>query len=48
MPKSKKSSSRSSSFLKKLLEPFLQENEDRLKFVFLPPYSPKLNLIEGL
>jgi len=32
----------------KLLEPFLQENRERLQLVFLPPYSPKLNLIEGL
>lgn len=32
----------------KLLEPFLLEHRNRLKFVFLPPYSPKLNLIEGL
>lgn len=32
----------------KLLEPFLLEHEDSLQFVFLPPYSPKLNLIEGL
>ncbi|MDI6706643.1 MAG: IS630 family transposase, partial [Bacillota bacterium] len=32
----------------KLLEPFLQENKDRLQLVFLPPYSPKLNMIEGL
>ena len=32
----------------KLLEQFLQENKDRLQLVFLPPYSPKLNLIEGL
>lgn len=32
----------------KLLEPFLLEHENRLQFVFLPPYSPKLNLIEGL
>lgn len=32
----------------KLLEPFLQENKERLQLVFLPPYSPKLNLIEGL
>lgn len=31
-----------------LLEEFLQENKDRLQLVFLPPYSPKLNLIEGL
>jgi transposase len=32
----------------KLLEPFLQENGSRLQLKFLPPYSPKLNLIEGL
>jgi len=32
----------------KLLEPFLQEHKDRLQLVFLPPYSPNLNLIEGL
>lgn len=32
----------------KLLKPFLEENSERLQFVFLPPYSPKLNLIEGL
>ena len=31
----------------KLLEPFLNNN-DRLQLEFLPPYSPKLNLIEGL
>jgi transposase len=31
----------------KLLKSFLQENE-RLQLVFLPPYSPKLNLVEGL
>lgn len=31
-----------------LLEAFLQENKDRLQLVFLPPYSPKYNLIEGL
>lgn len=30
----------------KLLESLLQENKDRLQFVFLPPYSP--NPIEGL
>ena len=29
----------------KLLKPFLQEHKDRLTFIFLPPYSPKLNLI---
>jgi transposase len=32
----------------KLIQPFLQENKGRLELVFLPPYSPKLNLIEGL
>ena len=32
----------------KLLEPFLQEEKDRLQLEFLPPYSPKLNPIEGL
>jgi transposase len=31
-----------------LLKDFLQENKDRLQLVFLPPYSPKYNLIEGL
>lgn len=31
----------------KLLKPLLLEYENRLRFVFLPPYSPKLNLIEG-
>lgn len=32
----------------KILQLFLLENKDRLQLVFLPPYSPKLNLIEGL
>ena len=32
----------------KLIQPFLDENKNRLKLVFLPPYSPELNLIEGL
>lgn len=32
----------------KLLQPFLKENEERLQLMFLPPYSPNLNLIEGL
>jgi len=32
----------------KLLKPFLEENKDRLELKFLPPYSPELNLIEGL
>jgi len=32
----------------KLIQPFLEENSDRLELMFLPPYSPNLNLIEGL
>lgn len=32
----------------KLIQPFLKEHEDQLELVFLPPYSPQLNLIEGL
>ncbi|WP_408606448.1 IS630 family transposase [Anaerocolumna jejuensis] len=32
----------------KLLESFLKENETLLQLMFLPPYSPNLNLIEGL
>jgi transposase len=32
----------------KLIQPFLDEYKDRLELVFLPPYSPKFNLIEGL
>jgi len=32
----------------KLLQPFLNEKRDRLQLKFLPPYSPKMNLIEGL
>jgi transposase len=31
----------------KLLQSFLAENQ-RLTFVFLPPYSPQLNIVEGL
>jgi len=31
----------------KLIQPFLNENKDRLELFFLPPYSPNLNLIEG-
>jgi transposase len=30
------------------IQPFLEENRDRLELVFLPPYSPEMNLIEGL
>ena len=32
----------------KLIKPFLDENSHRIELVFLPPYSPNLNLIEGL
>ena len=32
----------------KLIQPFLEKNKCRLTLVFLPPYSPNLNLIEGL
>ena len=32
----------------KLLEPFLKEIEGRLKFIYLPPCSPQLNIVEGL
>ena len=32
----------------KLLKDFLEENAHRLTLMFLPPYSPKLNIIEGL
>ncbi len=32
----------------KLIQPFLEENKDRLELAFLPPYSPNLNPIEGL
>lgn len=32
----------------KLIQPFLQNHQDRLQLVFLPPYSPNLNPIEGL
>lgn len=31
----------------KLLKPFLEEHKKRLKLIFLPPYSPNLNHIEG-
>ncbi len=31
-----------------LLTPFLEEHEENLTLFFLPPYSPQLNLIEGL
>lgn len=32
----------------KLLQPFLEEQKGRLELVFLPPYSPQLNIVEGL
>ena len=32
----------------KLIQPFLDEHKAVLELVFLPPYSPKLNAIEGL
>jgi putative transposase len=32
----------------KLIQPFLEVHKDQLQLVFLPPYSPELNLIEGL
>ena len=32
----------------KLLQPFLEEHTNTLQLLFLPPYSPQLNLIEEL
>jgi transposase len=32
----------------RLIQPFLAANRDRLELVFLPPYSPQLNLMEGV
>ena len=32
----------------KVLHPFLKEQNGRLEFVFLPPYSPQFNIVEGL
>ena len=32
----------------KLLQPYLNEMKDRLELVFLPPYSPQFNIVEGL
>jgi len=32
----------------KLIQPFLEEQKNRLELLFLPPYSPNLNPIEGL
>jgi len=31
----------------KLIQPFLEKNKDRLELLYLPPYSPNLNIIEG-
>lgn len=30
----------------KIIQPFLQEHANRIKLMFLPPYSPNLNMIE--
>jgi hypothetical protein len=30
------------------LDDFKEKNKDQITFIFLPPYSPKLNRIEGL
>lgn len=32
----------------KLIQPFLEEHKERINLLFLPPYSPNLNPIEGL
>lgn len=32
----------------KLIQPFLQKQEDRLTLFYLPPYSPNLNLLEHI
>ncbi|MFX3625121.1 MAG: IS630 family transposase [Ectobacillus sp.] len=32
----------------KLIQPFLKENRERLMLLFLPPYSPNLNLLERI
>ncbi|MDT2256018.1 transposase [Paenibacillus larvae] len=32
----------------KLLRPFLEAQKNRLELVYLPPYSPQLNIVEGL
>ena len=31
-----------------LLKPFLEQHQNRIELVFLPPYSPELKLMEGL
>jgi transposase len=32
----------------KLIQPFLDAHKGQIELVFLPPYSPQLNLVEGL
>ena len=32
----------------KILAPFLERNKDKIEFLFLPPYAPTINRIEGL
>ncbi|QDF27122.1 hypothetical protein FJR70_30235 (plasmid) [Bacillus tropicus] len=32
----------------KLVKPFLKKNSQRLTLVFLPPYSPNLNVLERI
>jgi transposase len=32
----------------KILEQFKENNKDRIEFLFLPPYAPNINRIEGL
>lgn len=32
----------------KLIQPFLKKHAKQLELVFLPPYSPQLNIVEGL
>ncbi|MDT2264556.1 transposase [Paenibacillus larvae] len=32
----------------KLLRPFLEAQKNRLELAYLPPYSPQLNIVEGL
>ena len=32
----------------RLIQPFLEQHKSRLQLIFLPPYSPQLNLMEGV
>lgn len=32
----------------KLIQPFLKKHVEQIDLVFLPPYSPQLNIVEGL